>query len=128
MSQIKEFQLILIYVLHCNSLAPEIFEGFFFYFLFYFISSCYAFASTLYAGTKSWLQLTELVTFLIQLGCNYRYLGRVLQRESKQALSISLCLSRPIPPSCEILGRNKLLLSNVAPTLCSWIKVQDHYT
>ena len=43
-------------------------------------------------------------------------LGRVLQWESKQALSISLCLSRPILPSREILDCDiLLLLSNVAP-------------
>ena len=37
--------------------------------------------------------------------------------------------SRPILPSREIFDNDKLLLlSNVAPTLCSWIMVQDHYT
>ena len=30
-------------------------------------------------------------------------------------------------PSCKILDCNILLLSNVAPTICSWIMVQDHY-
>ena len=55
-------------------------------------------------------------------------LGRVLQRKSKQGLSINLCLSRPIVPSREILDCDELHLSNVALTLCSWIMVQYHYT
>ena len=61
-------------------------------------------------------------------GKNY-LLGRKLQWELQWPLSLSLWPSRPmILLSREILDYDKLLLSNVAPTICSWIMAQDLHT